>query len=420
MNGLLSSPKNVRKLILATNLVYIVSLLLKMGISNPAYFFENAFQTINLVFYGYVVISWFLIRNNKLYFLSSLLLILDLPVNLRPYIQNFLVWQLHIGNISAIHIILVFLAAVFVFIVYRYKIMPYLQVFLLFFYSVSLLFIIFQTKTVRSTALHISTPVGNISKNYYFLLFDEYPGEQIIKQYDLCEKADYPSSFLPRQGFAADPRFYTNYISTVRSSINFLTGSMQARYNVNNAINALDSNVFAKGSNYSFAAFSILDRNNRPNSFFARYYFYNFNNLLTQKVIPWCISLFSTRHVGDFNDCELYNADAFGKLEELSKSKRLHVAYIHFFAPHTYPLVRDVPIAKRIHNANEWMLRSIAAITRNDPKAGVVIFSDHGLREPPVPFSQWNQGLLYSRQVTIDTAKLNRSGLVSLAESIKY
>jgi len=420
MNSWLSSQRNVRLLILVTNLVYITSILLKMCLSNQAYFGENAFQLTNLFFYAWVVLSWLLIKDTRLYFLSSFLLILDLPANLKQKIQALLTGYLHISNPWLIHFCLLALLALFVFIIYRYKVMRYCQVFLLFFYLVSLFTIAFQTKRTYAAALHLSAPVSTVSKNYYFLLFDEYPNEQLLRQHKLCGPADYPGSFLPKEGFTGDQNSHTNYISTVRSTINFLTGSLQAGYNVDDAIDALDSNVFSHNSHYSFTAFSILDHHNRLNSLFAKYYFYNFNNLLTQKAIPWCISRFSKRGAGDYTDCDAYNTDAFAKLEDVAKSGKPHVAYIHFFTPHTYPLVRGLPISVRIQNANQWMLKCISAINRNDPGAGVIIFSDHGLREQNIPFKLWNRNLLYYRNVSIDTALVNRLGLVALSKSIKY
>ncbi|HWD87140.1 MAG TPA: hypothetical protein VG367_03370 [Mucilaginibacter sp.] len=419
MSDALIPAKKVRALILTTNLVYIASLVLKMRISNPAYFFENAFRTTNLLFYGYVLLSWLLIRSNKLYFLSSFLLILDLPVNLKQQIQNFLLVHLHL-SVWLYHGLLLLLLALFIFFVYRYKVMGYFQVFLLFFYLASLLIIVFQTKTTRATTLYLGQPVSSISKNYYFLLFDEYPGEKVISEYGLCEKPDYPSSFLPKQGFTGDQNSYSNYLSTVRSTINFLTGSLQSGYNVNDAIDAIDSNVFTRRANYSFTAFSVLDKYNRPNSLFERYYFYNFNNLLTRQLIPWCISRFSRRGAGDYTDGDVYNGDALAKLGELLKGRQPHIAYIHFFTPHIYPLVRGEPSAQRIHNANEWMLKAINAVTKNDPKAGVIIFSDHGWRAISIPAIQRNLNLLYYRNVVIDTSLVNKNGLVDLTKSIKY
>jgi hypothetical protein len=328
--------------------------------------------------------------------------------------------SLHLSIPWVIHIILLLLLVLFIFIVYRYKVAAYFQVFLLFFYVVSLAVIVFQTKTIRASRLRISQPVSTISKNYYFLLFDEYPGERVIEQYQLCRKPDHPSSFLPKQGFTGDQDSYSNYLSTVRSSINFLTGSLQGGYNVNDAIDVLDSNIFTHGANYSFTSFSILDSRNRPNSLFSRYYFYNFNNLLTQKIIPWCISRFSRRGAGDYTDCDAYNRDALAKLDKLSRSGKAHVTYIHFFSPHSYPLVRNEPISQRIHNANEWMLKAINAIDKNDPDSGVILFSDHGLRELYIPLKQRHLNLLYYRNTIIDTALINQYGLVSLTKSIKY
>lgn len=416
----LMKPPGVRTLILITNLVYIVSLLIKMWLSNPEYFFESAFQAVNLLFYLYVLLSYFFIKSIRLYFLSSLVLVLDLPENIKPDLQNFLIYQLHISNITLAHLAILVLLASLIFMVYRYKIAGYLQIFLLFFYIISLFAITFRTKRIYSTRLKISAPVSAISKNYYFLLFDEYPNEQVIKEYHLSNKIDYPTSMLSKEGFTCDQHSFSNYISTVRSTINFLTGSFQARYNINNAIHALDSNVFMHGVNYSFSAFSMLDDQNRPNSIFSRYYFYNFNNLLTKTIIPWTVSLWYKRGMGDFNDCDVYNADALAKLDQLSKSAGHHVVYIHFFTPHSYPLSYGQSTAQRIQNADQWMLKTVSVLNSNDPNGGVIIFSDHGLRGGPIPLKFWNRNILYYRNVAIDTGLINKNGLVDLAKSIKY
>lgn len=416
----LMKPPGARSLILITNLVYIASIFLRIYLSNAEYFFENALQIINLLFYVYVVLTYLFIKNVKLYFLSSLLLILDLPLNFKPRLQNLLVYQLHVGSLWAIHLTIIVLLALLIFVVCRYRVVWYFQIFLLFFYIVSLFAIIFQTKRIHSTRLTISAPVSAISKNYYFLLFDEYPSEQIIRQYNLCPPGGYPSVILSREGFTCDQHSYSNYISTVRSSINFLTGNFQAKYNINNAIHALDSNVFTHGTNYSFTAFSLMDDRNRPNSLLPRYYFYNFNNLLLKTIIPWLVSVVDRRNAGDFTDCELYNADAIAKLSALSKMNHPHVAYIHFFTPHYYPIVNDQPESQRIRNANQWILKAIRVLNSNDPKAGVIIFSDHGLRKWNIPFRQWNRNILYYRSVSIDTGLINKNGLVDLAKSIKY
>jgi hypothetical protein len=413
-------PPGVRTLILITNLIYIASLVIKMWLSNPEFFFENVFQTVNLFFYLYVVLSHFFLKNVRLYFLSSFLLILDLPVNFKSWLQNFLVYQLHISNITPGHLALLVLLALLILIVYRYKIVRYLQIFLFFFYIVSLFTITFGTKRIHSTRLKISGPVNAVSKNYYFLLFDEYPNEQVIKKYDLCNKNDYPAAILSKEGFTGDVHSFSNYVSTVRSTINFLTGSFQSGYNLNNAIHAIDTNAFSHGINYSFTAFSVLDDQNRPNSIFARYYFYNFNNLLTKTIIPRISGLWYKRGLGDFDDCDVYNANGLAKLSQLAKSARRHVVYIHFFTPHSYPLSYNQSITQRLQNANQWISKAVSVLNNNDPRGGVVIFSDHGLRGGPIPVKLWNRNILYYRNVEIDTALINKNGLVDLVKSIRY
>ncbi len=418
------SISNLKTLILVTNLIYVASILLKIFISNPGFFFENAFQVVNLFFYLYMVLSYIFIKNVKLYFLSSLFLILDLPVNLKPQLLNFLIWHFNIAGILGhqfvIHLVTLLILGLFIYFIFKFKALEYLQIFLLFFYTVSLVMIVFQTKRIYATPLQMGDRVHTISKNYYFLLFDEYPNERMIKKYNLCSATDYPSPILSKEGFNEDQDVYSNFISTVRSTTTFLTGKFQPNYNINNTIAAINNNVFTTGTNYSFSSFTIFDGENRPNSLFSRYYFYNFNNYLTQKIIPFLVSLFDKRGVGNYSNCEVYNVNAIGRLDELSKATRPHVVYIHFFTPHYYPIVNGESESQRIHNANQWMLKAINTLNKNDPKAGVIIFSDHGLRAQNIPFKQWNRNMLYFRNAVVDTSMVNKNGLVDLVKSIKY
>jgi hypothetical protein len=77
-------------------------------------------------------------------------------------------------------------------------------------------------------------------------------------------------------------------------------------------------------------------------------------------------------------------------------------------------------MSARIKNANQWMGKAIKLLDKNDPKAGVVIFSDHGLRAPYIPYKFWNKNILYFRNLKIDTGLVNKNGLVDLIKSINY
>ncbi len=309
---------------------------------------------------------------------------------------------------------------VVVFLVLKFNALRYLQIYLLVFYSISLITIFFHAKKANNPSLQVGSRVPSISKNYYFFLFDEYPNEQIIRKYNLCGPSAYPSVLLDKEGFINDQNVYSNFISTERSTLTFLTGSFQTGYNVNKTIHAIYNNAFTKGSNYSFYTYSLFDNQNRPNSEFSVFYFKDFNNLSTRKLIPFFINLFTGKGVGRATDWDVYNANAISRLDGFSRMKNAHVVYMHFFTPHIYPLVWGQPMSARIKNANQWMRKAIQMVGKNDPKAGVVIFSDHGLRVPEIPYKLWNKNILYYRNLKIDTGLVNKNGLVDLIKSINF
>jgi len=420
----IASFSKINLLIFFTNIIYIASSLLGIYKNNPEFFFENACQVVNIIFYSFVLLSFLFIKNSKLYFLSSLFLILDLPVNLKQSLQSLLIKYLNfagsLDNQHLVYILIFFIFGSVIFLVLRFNILRYFQIYLLIFYSISLINISLHAKKADDTSLHIDNPVSSISKNYYFFLFDEYPNEQIIRKYNLCDPSAYPSVLLGKEGFENDQNVYSNFISTEKSTLTFLTGSFQTDYNVNKAIHAIYNNAFTQGSNYSFCAFSLFDNENRPNSEFSAFYFKDFNNLSTRKLIPSFIKLFSKRGVGRSTDWDIYNANAVSRLDILSDINHPHIVYMHFFTPHIYPLVWGQPMSARIKNANEWMLKAVKLVGKNDPKAGVIIFSDHGLRVPYIPNKLWNRNMLYFRNVKIDTNLVNKNGLVDLIKSIRY
>ncbi len=84
------SFSKINLLIFVTNVIYIASALLGIYKNNSEFFPENAFQAIDIIFYCFVFLSFFLIKNEKLYFFVSLFLIVDLPVNLKLSLQGLL------------------------------------------------------------------------------------------------------------------------------------------------------------------------------------------------------------------------------------------------------------------------------------------------------------------------------------------
>ena len=406
--------------IFISNIVYIASALLITYKYNPEFFFENACQVVNICFYLLVILSFFLIKSDKWYFLCSLFLVLDLPVSLKENLQNLLSHYLHISNTTVTYLLVFCVFGLVVLFVFRYRAVRYLQVYLLIFYFITLLIAFFKPVRMNDPSLRLGNQIAAVSKNYYFLLFDEYPNEQIIRDYHITAPGDYPSVLLSREGFKEDQHVYSNFTGTERSVTTFLTGNLQPEYNVNKAIRAIYENSFTGSRHYSFHAFSLFDNQNRPNSQFSALFFKDFNNLSTRKFIPFIISLFNKRGVGKYTDWNDYNAGAISWLSTISQSKRPHVVYIHFYTPHFYPLVWGQSLPGRIKNANGWMQKAIETIDQHDKSAGVIVFSDHGLRLPMIPYKAWNRNMLYFRNVQIDTSLVNKNGLVDLTKSIKF
>ncbi|HVV54392.1 MAG TPA: hypothetical protein VHC47_03655 [Mucilaginibacter sp.] len=411
-------------LILATNVIYIIASLLTICKNNQEFFFENAFQVVNLYFYAIVLLSFLLIRNTKFYFLISLVFVIDLPVSLKLNLQNLVGKYLHLTgapwNPLVTYALLFCIFGVTVLLIFKYRALRYFQVYLLLFYIITFMIVLFKPLKINDPSIRVANHVSVVSKNYYFLLFDEYPNEQIIKSYNICGPRDYPSALLTKAGFENDRNVHSDFIGTERSTLTFLTGSFQSGYNVNKAIHAIYKNSFTGSPNYSFREFSLFDNRNRPNSEFSILYFKEFNNLLTRKIIPYAISLFNKRGMGRYTNWDWYNARALVWLDTISRTQKLQVVYIHFYTPHYYPLVWGQSLSDRIKNANGWMQKAVGVIDQHDPKAGVIIFSDHGLRIPAIPFQLWNRNILYYRNVRIDTALVNKNGLVDLIKSIKY
>ncbi len=64
----------VNLLIFGTNLIYIASSLLGIYKNNPEFFFENAFQTVDIIFYSFVLLSFLFINNENTVFFFNFLI----------------------------------------------------------------------------------------------------------------------------------------------------------------------------------------------------------------------------------------------------------------------------------------------------------------------------------------------------------
>ena len=69
---------------------------------------------------------------------------------------------------------------------------------------------------------------------------------------------------------------------------------------------------------------------------------------------------------------------------------------------------------------NGEIRKSISIIEKNDQNAGIIIFSDHGLRLNIIPKLEWRKNMLFYKNVKIDTASVSKNGLSGLFNSITY
>jgi hypothetical protein len=262
--------------------------------------------------------------------------------------------------------------------------------------------------------------VASISKNYYFLLFDEYPSETILDKYTKINKRDFISSFLLANGFKDIRNIYSNYINTQNSTTALLTGVIENDYSINQTINSLKNNVFSYQKDYQYNYISIFDEANRKNSLVTIQFFESNKSLLYRYIIPFFQHFFSKRGVGLFTNYEDYHNQILIDLNKITKSKIKNVTFVHFYTPHNYPLVENQSIEDRIRNANQWIRKSISTIEKNDQNAGIIIFSDHGLRLNNIPKLEWRKNILFYKNVKIDTISVCKNGLSGLFNSITY
>ena len=409
-------------LVIFLNLIALIDSLISSYKSNGHYFTENVF-TITFLIYLTIMILLILLIKNKKYLLSiSILLFLNIPFLLKSNIQNAVINLNFTPNLLQNHIITFLILVIALLIIYLAVIKSriFLLYFLLFFYSLALVKSIMSNNIIVKNSLKINSHIKSISKNYYFLLFDEYPNENIIIKYTKIEKKDLLSYALKNNGFVNVQNIFSNFTNTQNSTTSLLTGVIDNGYSINQTINALQNNVFSNQRDYQFNHVSIFDENNRKNSLVSIQFFKGNYSLLNRYIIPYILHYFSKRGVGIFTDYEDYHNQALGKLNLITLSKIKNVTYIHFYTPHNYPLVENIKLEDRLRNANQWINKSIKIVEKNDPTAGIVIFSDHGLRLNKIPKTEWAKNILFYKNIKLDTTALNKSGLSTLFKSITF
>lgn len=409
-----------RYLIILVNIIFLLSSIINSYKSNTEHFTESYLTSTFIIYISIILLGFIFIKNTHCLLFFSVFLFLDIPYVIKSNLQNLIINSKISPNLLVNHIItLLILGIILLFVYLVFKKKPiFLTSFLLFFYSISLLENINKKNLNSKNKVEIKEKIEKISKSYYFLLFDEYPNEKIVNKYIKLEKKDYLSFILINDKFQEIVNIHSNFSNTEKSTLSFLIGKAENKYSINETINALEENIFSKKIN--FYCISIFDKINRRNSQVTVHFFQGNNSLLNRYIIPFLQHFFINRGVGLFTDYEDYHKQIITELNLISKSKVKKVTYIHFFTPHNYPLVENISIENRLRNANQWIKKSISIIKKNDPDAGIVIFSDHGLRLNYIPKDEWTKNMLFYKNITIDTSSLNKNGLSALFNSITY
>ena len=409
-------------LIILLNLIALISTTIGIYKSNVEYFVENIYTITFFIYLCIMISSILFIKNNKYLLAISIMLFLDIPYIFKSNFQNCIINLELTSNLLYNHLITFFILVIVFFTIYSIfkKAQREILYFLLFFYSIALIKNVLSHNNTIQDTLKINKHVASISKSYYFLLFDEYPNETILNKYTKINKSDFLSSFLPTNGFKDIRNIYSNYVNTQNSTTALLTGVIEKNYSINQTINALTNNVFSDQKDYQYNYISIFDEVNRKNSLVTIQFFESNKSLLYRFIIPYLQHFFSKRGIGLFTNYEDYHNHVLNDLNKITKSKIKNVTYVHFHTPHNYPLVENKSLEDRIRNANQWIIKSISTIEKNDQNAGIIIFSDHGLRLNNIPKLEWKKNMLFYKNVKIDTASINKSGLSALFNSITY
>ena len=418
----IDGDKKTKYQIILLILIAFITYLLGIYKSNNTYFLENVFTITYATYTTLILLSILFIKNTKLLLWTTIILFLDTPFILKLEIQNKIIALVPSSSLLIVHV-LTFITLVFVLVLFAFIIknnLKYLIYFFIIFYSFTLFKVIFRNKKNINESNEIVNKIEHISKNYYFLLFDEYPSETVLKKYTTVGKSNYPSGFLLNMGFSNARNIFSNYINTELSTTAMLTGAEKNNANINTTIKALKNNFFTNNEEYKFNCISIFDDINRPNSLVSVEFFEGNKSFLVRYILPYMFHYFIPNGLGVFTDYDVYHNRATKKLNEITLSYRKNVTYIHFFTPHNYPLVENATFEERIKNANSWMLKSIKIVEKNDPSAGIIILSDHGLRQGKIPKEYWTKNILYYKNVTIDTVLLNKRGLTGLVSAISF
>jgi len=206
----------------------------------------------------------------------------------------------------------------------------------------------------------------------------------------------------------------SNYTNTEMSIPSVLFGKTSNHFKVHDAINALNKNIFTREN--EFVGYSFFDINNARDAVNNSNFIHSLNSLSTRYFFPGLIRILDKKGHGVFFNIDEYHKKAFQLLDKKSfyRGVKKQVLFIHFFTPHQNVFSNKTNIIERIDEANDFMGKAMTLINKNDPKAAVVIISDHGYRGDEVPYSFRNNNLLLYRNIVLDTVAIKKHRIVCL------
>jgi len=420
----ISYEKWVSILSIVSIVFFLINEIQEIYFSNPPYIFESLFRYTNIFYFlslGLVVFIFY--RRSALLLFILIVFYLDFFFLLKRFFQT-IVFQYSDGDhfvlvYGIVFTILSIVLALMFFIPHRH--LKFFSFFIFFFYTYGI--ISTQLSTSRNhipSKVEPNFRVNTIKKDLYIFLFDEYPSVESYKRNIKEDSVFHADSTLRALHFSSFKGFFSNYPNTEKSVTSFLTGTLHDSIAINNVIDALENNIFTQGKNYTFHAFSIFDKTNRPNSLVTTQFFRGINSTMSRYVAPYIISNFSNRGVGNFTNYTDYHTVLLKELKAVTRLKSRKVFFGHFYTPHYYPRVINENLSERLKDANNWMNSAIEIVQSSDSSASILIISDHGLRLNRMPASDHNKNILYYKNLNIDTIGLGNYGLYKLIESIDF
>ena len=382
--------------------------------------YKNASENIDLIIFNTVTFLYYIslllliiCLRNKLKILFALLLIffsdffIDLKYAIQPYtfpLASSLIYK------QAYTITCLLIIGLFVFIFIN-KYFKYTLLFFIIKYSVAIFFL-FYSKNQEYIQVKSDTNY-EAKKNCYILLFDEYPSQYVINKF-LHHHDLFLDNLSVKEKFRQLKKVRSNYTNTEMSIPSILYGKKSNHFKVRDAINSLSKNQFS--SKNKFVGYSFFDESNSKDAINNSNFIHSINSLVTRYFFPLLIRFFDGKGHGVFYNIEEYHQKAFELLDKSSHYRgfKKQVVFIHFFTPHDQVFSKRINMLDRIQEANEFMVKGINIINKNDPNASVVIMSDHGYRGIEVPQYFTYNGLLMYRNIEIDTNIVNKQGIYRL------